>query len=60
MDQLRHPGSKYAWMVLAAFVCLCTFGEVEPEAAEAVNSMIGISGIVCSLWVIWQLMQYDS
>jgi len=47
-------------MVLAAFVCLCAFGEIEPEAAEAVNSMLGIGGIACVLWGIWQLMQYDS
>jgi hypothetical protein len=46
-------------MVLAAFACLCAFGEIEPEAAETVNSMIGIGGIACVLWGIWQLMQYD-
>jgi hypothetical protein len=47
-------------MVLTAFVCLCAFGEIEPEAAEAVNSVIGLGAIVCVLWGIWQLMRYDS
>jgi len=60
VEPLRHPGWKYAWMVLAAFVCLCAFGEIEPEAAEAVNSMAGVGGIACVLWGIWQLMQYDA
>jgi hypothetical protein len=46
-------------MVFAAFICVCAFGEIEPEAAEAVNSTIGIAGIACVLWGIWQLMQYD-
>jgi hypothetical protein len=46
-------------MVFAAFVGLCAFGEIDPEAAEAVNSMIGIGGIACVVWGIWQLMQYD-
>jgi hypothetical protein len=59
VEPLRHPGLKYAWMVLAAFVCLGAFGEIEPEAAEAVNSVFGIGGIACVLWGIWQLMQYD-
>jgi hypothetical protein len=47
-------------MVFASFLCLCAFGEIEPEAAEAVNSMVDIGGIACVLWGIWQLMQYDS
>jgi hypothetical protein len=59
VEPLRYPGWKYAWLVLAAFLCLGAFGEIEPEAAEAVSSMFGIGGIVCVLWGIWQLMQYD-
>ncbi len=59
VDSLRRSGLKYAWMVLVLFLCLWLLAEVEPEAAEAVNSMIGIGAIGCVLWGIWQLMQYD-
>ncbi|HEY2055423.1 MAG TPA: hypothetical protein VGH14_15940 [Solirubrobacterales bacterium] len=59
MDSLRHSGWKYAWMVLALFFCLGVLAEVEPETAEAVQTMIGLGGIACVLWGIWMLMQYD-
>ena len=60
VDSMRHSGWKYAWMLLALFFCLFLLGELEPEAAEAVNSMFGLGGIACVLWGIWQLMQHDS
>ncbi|MBS0548562.1 MAG: hypothetical protein JSR24_12480 [Proteobacteria bacterium] len=47
-------------MILGLFACLCAFTEIEPEAAEAVRSTIGIAGIACVIWGIWRLMQYDS
>lgn len=46
-------------MVLLLFLCLWLLAEVEPEAAEAVNALIGLGAIGCVLWGIWQLMQYD-
>lgn len=45
--------------MLAVFLCLCTLAEIDSEAAEAVRSTIGLGGIACVLWGIWQLMQYD-
>jgi hypothetical protein len=59
VDSLRPSNLKYAWMVLATFLCLWALAEFEPETAEAVNSTIGIGAIACVLWGIWQLMQYD-
>ena len=50
---------KWVWGLLAALVCLCGLATVEPETAEAVNTMIGIGAIGCVLWGIWQLMQMD-
>ena len=50
---------KWVWGLLAALVCLCGLATVEPETAEAVNTTIGIGGIGCVLWGIWQLMQMD-
>jgi hypothetical protein len=46
--------------LLAVLLGLCSLAAVEPEASEAVQSTIGIGGIGCVLWGIWQLMQYDS
>jgi hypothetical protein len=60
VEPLRHPGWKYAWLVLGLFACLCAFAEIEPEAAEAVSSIVGLGAIACVMWGIWQLMQYDS
>lgn len=59
VDSLGRFGSKYAWMVFALFACLWLLADIEPETAETVNTMIGIGGIACVLWVIWRLMQYD-
>jgi hypothetical protein len=59
VESLKPSGLKYAWMVLATFLCLWGLAEIEPETAEAVNSTIGIGAIACVLWGIWQLMQYD-
>jgi hypothetical protein len=53
-------GWIWAWALLAAFLGLCGLAAVEPEATEAVHSTIGVGGIGCVLWGIWQLMQYDS
>ncbi len=59
MDSLGRSGWKYAWTLLALFFCLFVLAEVEPEAAEAVNTTFGIGGVACALWGIWQLMRYD-
>jgi hypothetical protein len=59
VNSLRPFGWSWAWTVLAALLCLCGFATIEPEAAEAVNTVVGIGGIGCVLWVIWRLMQYD-
>lgn len=59
VDSLGRFGSKYAWMVFALFACLWLLADIEPETAEAVNTTIGIGGIACVLWGIWQLMQHD-
>lgn len=59
MDSLRRSGLKYAWLVLVLFLCLWLLAEVEPGAAETVNSLIGLGAIGCVLWMIWQLMQHD-
>jgi hypothetical protein len=50
---------RWAWAIVAAVLCLCGLARVEPETAEAVNSMISIGAIGCVLWGIWQLMQHD-
>jgi hypothetical protein len=50
---------RLAWGLLAILLCLAGLATVEPETAEAVNTTIGIGGIGCVLWAIWQLMQYD-
>jgi hypothetical protein len=52
-------GWMFAWAVLAVFLGLCGLAALEPEATEAVHSTIGLGGIGCVLWGIWQLMQYD-
>jgi hypothetical protein len=59
VNSLRPFGLSWAWTVLAALLCLYGFATIEPEAAEAVSTTIGIGGIGCVLWGIWQLMQYD-
>jgi hypothetical protein len=59
VNSLRRSGWKFGWMIFAAFVCICALAEIEPESAEAVNTTIGIGGIACVLWGIWQLMQRD-
>jgi len=48
-----------AWGLLAILLCLAGLARIEPETAEAVNTTIGIGGIGCVLWAIWQLMQHD-
>jgi hypothetical protein len=50
---------KWAWALLAVFLCLCGLATIEPETAEAVNTTIGIGALGCVLWGIWQLMQMD-
>jgi len=50
---------KGVWGLLAVLVSLCGLATIEPETAEAVNTMIGIGAIGCVLWGIWQLMQMD-
>jgi hypothetical protein len=55
-----RTGWLWAWGLLAVFLGLCGLAALEPEASEAVHSTIGLGGIGCVLWGIWQLMQYDS
>lgn len=59
MNSPRHFDWRWAWAILAAVLCLAGLATIEPETAEAVNTMIGIGAIGCVLWVIWQLMQHD-
>jgi len=46
-------------VILAVLLCLAGLATVEPETAEAVNTMIGIGALGCVLWAIWELMQHD-
>jgi hypothetical protein len=50
---------RLAWAILAVLLCLAGLATVEPETAEAVNTMIGIGALGCVLWAIWELMQHD-
>jgi len=50
---------RLAWGLLAILLCLAGLATVEPEAAEAVNTTIGIGALGGVLWGIWHLMQYD-
>jgi hypothetical protein len=59
MRYLRPLEWKPAWALLALGLCLCGLATVEPEAAEAVRSMLEVGAIGCVLWVIWQLMGQD-
>jgi hypothetical protein len=59
VNSLKPLEWKWAWAILAALLCLCGLATIEPETAEAVNSMIGIGAIGCVLWGIWRLMQHD-
>jgi hypothetical protein len=59
MNYLKPFEWRWAWAIVAAVLCLCALARVEPETAEAVNSMISIGAIGCVLWGIWQLMQHD-
>jgi hypothetical protein len=59
VNHLKPFEWRWAWAIVAAVLCLCGLARVEPETAEAVNSMISIGAIGCVLWGIWQLMQHD-
>lgn len=59
VDSLGRFNWNWAWVVLAVLLCLFGLARVEPETAEAVNTMIGIGAIGCVIWMIWQLMQHD-
>lgn len=59
MNSRRAFDWRWAWGLLAILLCLAGLATVEPETAEAVNTMIGIGAIGCVLWAIWWLMQHD-
>lgn len=59
MNSRRAFDWRLAWGLLAILLCLAGLARIEPETAEAVNTTIGIGGIGCVLWAIWQLMQHD-
>jgi hypothetical protein len=61
-DCRRHrvrSDNSACWGLFAVLLCLAGLATIEPEAAEAVNTSIGIGAFGCVLWAIWQLMQYD-
>ncbi|MBS1679620.1 MAG: hypothetical protein JST08_19790 [Actinobacteria bacterium] len=59
MNSRRAFDWRWAWGLLGILLCLAGLAQIEPETAEAVNTMIGIGALGCVLWAIWQLMQHD-